>query len=268
MQDNRAKYVTLVRVSTEDQARSGLGLEAQETAIQNYLDNLPHSPNVIRRFKECESGKKRRVNRPVFDAAVKLAKDEDATLVIAKLDRLSRNMHVITSLMESKVRFVACDMPELDEFSIHIIAAVNERERKLISKRTKEALQAAKARGVRLGNPDAAKISHLGVKSNQDKAQAHAELIYPIIKRIQASGIVSYRGIAGQLNLRKDAETLRGGVWSPQHVKNVLKRCEIGTEYEHMAPLDVIKALGKAPVGFVRMEPTTEEIDQGEWNND
>ena len=83
----------------------------------------------------------------MFDAAVKLAKEEDATLVIAKLDRLSRNMHVITSLMESKVRFVACDMPELDEFSIHIIAAVNERERKLISKRTKEALQAAKARG-------------------------------------------------------------------------------------------------------------------------
>lgn len=265
MQDNRPKYVTLVRVSTEDQARSGLGLEAQENAIAKYLENLPHSPNVIKRVEECESGKKRRVGRPVFDSAVKLCLEQDATLVIARLDRLTRNAHVISTLMDSGVRFVACDMPELDEFSIRILAAVNERERQLISKRTKEALQAAKARGVRLGNPDAAKISHLGVKSNQEKAQAHAELIYPIIKRIQASGIVSYRGIAGQLNLRKDAETLRGGSWSPQHVKNILERCEIGKPYASMKPLEVLEALGKVQTGYVRMEPTEQEIENREW---
>lgn len=234
------KFVEYRRVSTDGQGKSGLGLEAQEAAIQRYLNG--GNWQSIGQFTEVESGRKTRVGRPELDQAIRLCQAEGATLVIAKLDRLGRNLHFVTALMESGIEFVCCDMPDANKFTIQIMAAMAEQEAELISKRTKEALARAKARGVQLGNPNAAEISKIAVKANMQKAQDHADNIYPIIKRIEASGIISLRGIARELNNRKDAPTLRGGTWSAQHVRKIFERCQTA-KFEAMAPLDVIAAL-------------------------
>lgn len=141
------KYVIYYRVSTKKQGLSGLGLEAQKTIVENYIkDNL-----VIGEFTEIETGKS--ANRPQLKKALECCKLHNATLLVAKLDRLARNLHFITSLQNANIDFLCCDMPTANKLTIHIIAAIAENEAQLISQRTKQALAEKKKQGVKLGNP-------------------------------------------------------------------------------------------------------------------
>src|SRR5258705_8901711 len=140
------KFVAYFRVSTDKQGKSGLGLEAQREAVNSYLDGGRWS--LVQEFVEVESGK--RNDRPELTAALAACKRHKARLVIAKLDRLSRNLAFIATLMDSGVEFIAVDNPHANKLTVHILAAVAQHEREMISERTTAALQAAKARGVRL----------------------------------------------------------------------------------------------------------------------
>ncbi len=146
------KAVPYYRVSTSGQARSGLGFDAQRAAVAQYCSG--RDCNIVGEFTEVESGKLN--TRPELAKALHLAKVTGATLVVAKLDRLSRNVAFLAALQDSGARFIAADMPEANELTVHIMAAVAQAERKAISRRTKEALAAAKVRGAKLGNPNGA----------------------------------------------------------------------------------------------------------------
>lgn len=141
------KYISYYRVSTEKQGLSGLGLEAQRESVLNYIK----PENIYKEFTEIESGRKR--NRPVLIEALQLCKELNATLVIAKLDRLARNVAFVSTLLESGVKFLCCDMPTANELTIHIYSAIAQDEAKRISERTKSALAIKKAQGYKLGNP-------------------------------------------------------------------------------------------------------------------
>ncbi|NDW09326.1 recombinase family protein [Dysgonomonas sp. 520] len=141
------KYVIYYRVSTKKQGASGLGLEAQKTIVENYIKNSI----VIAEFTEIETGKS--ANRPQLNKALECCKINNATLLVAKLDRLARNLNFITSLQASNIDFVCCDMPTANRLTIHIISAIAENEALLISQRTKQALAEKKKQGVKLGNP-------------------------------------------------------------------------------------------------------------------
>jgi len=219
---HRGKYVAYLRVSTREQGRSGLGLEAQKQTIQDYLDGGDWE--LIATFKEVESGKKGRAGRPRLDEALNLCKKEKATLIIARIDRLARNVYVTASLYEAGIDFICCDYPNMDKTHIYLLSMMAEKEADNISIRTKAALKAAKARGVVLGNPNLPKISPLGVKASKAKADAHAKEVYPVIQMIRRSGVSSLRGIALELENRRDIETTKGGAWSAQQVKNILQR--------------------------------------------
>jgi DNA invertase Pin-like site-specific DNA recombinase len=209
------KFVTYSRVSSDKQGRSGLGLEAQEAAVQGYAGEIAAS------FVEVESGK--RNDRPQLAAALAACRKHKATLVISKLDRLARNVAFIANLMESKVDFVAVDMPSANKLTVHILAAVAEHEREMISARTKAALAAAKARGVKLGAPDPQRGSALGAAKVKARADAQAQNVLPVIASIQNAGATSLRAIVDALNARGIA-TPRGGKWYPTSVANVLSR--------------------------------------------
>ena len=215
----RKAYVAYYRVSTDEQERSGLGLDAQRKAVIDFING--GAANLIAEFTEIESGK--RNDRPQLAEALKLCRKEKAVLVIAKLDRLARNVAFISNLMESGVDFQAVDMPDANRLTVHILAAVAEHEREMISQRTKAALQAAKARGVKLGSPDPGKGSAIGVAANKGKADRFAANVVPIIREIEASGVTSNLGIAKALNAR-GIPTARGGQWYDSTVKNVLNR--------------------------------------------
>lgn len=141
------KYAIYYRVSTKKQGLSGLGLEAQRTIVENYIKNSI----VIAEFTEIETGKS--ANRPQLNRALECCKLHNATLLVAKLDRLARNLHFITSLQNANIDFVCCDMPTANRLTINIIAAIAENEALLISQRTKAALAEKKKQGVKLGNP-------------------------------------------------------------------------------------------------------------------
>jgi DNA invertase Pin-like site-specific DNA recombinase len=213
------RFVAYYRVSTDRQGRSGLGLEAQQKAVTDYLNG--GAWELAGEFVEVESGKK--WDRPELARAIEVCRKHGARLVIAKLDRLSRNLAFVATLMESGVEFVAVDNPHANKLTIHILAAVAEHEREAISERTKAALAAAKARGMRLGNPDpkgAVKRMHAALKINTVRFAAN---VMPIIKELQASGHTSQNAIAGQLNARKVA-TARGGKWTHVQVRQIIDR--------------------------------------------
>ncbi len=220
------KIVSYLRVSTARQGHSGLGLDAQRTAIQAYADTKGAS--VVKEFVEVESGK---VNtRPKLTAALHLAKVTGSVLVIAKLDRLSRNATFLLALRDSGVRFVAADMPDANELTVGIMALVAQQEREAISKRTKEALQAAKRRGTVLGNPNGAealrkagKGNTAGVQAIQFQANAHAEDLRSVVQDLAGEGITSLGMIAKTLNDR-GIQTPRGGAWYKTSVSNLLTR--------------------------------------------
>lgn len=216
------------RVSTARQGRSGLGLEAQEAAIEQFAQ--ARRDRVIGSFTEVESGK---VNhRPELAKALHLAKVTGSTLVIAKLDRLSRNAAFLLTMRDSGVKFIAADMPDANDLTVGIMALVAQQEREAISKRTREALSAAKARGKKLGNPNGADALRRAGKGNtaalevvKAKANDHAQNLASVIQALQAEGITSLGAMAEELNQR-GMLTPRGGRWHKSSVKNLLARLE------------------------------------------
>jgi DNA invertase Pin-like site-specific DNA recombinase len=213
------------RSTTDKQGKAGLGIEAQRDLVNRYL--IEGAP--IQEFVEVESGK--RTDRPQLAAALAACRAHGATLIIAKLDRLTRNLHFISGLIESGVDFIAADNPHANRLTIHILSAVAEEEAHMISRRTKDALAAAKARGVKLGNPNGARAfrgkqignaaAPIAVKA---KAARRAADIVAQIERITAqAGVTSYGAIAKALNER-GVRTPRGGRWHPMSVKLVMRR--------------------------------------------
>lgn len=220
------KIVSYLRVSTAKQGRSGLGLEAQRESIERYA--AQRAAVVLQTFTETESGKLN--SRPELGRAINLAKLTGATLVIAKLDRLSRNAAFLLSLRDSGVKFIAADMPDANELTVGVMALVAQQEREAISLRTKEALAAAKARGTKLGNPNGAKALQRAGRGNQAaltmiaaRAHEHAARLGPVIESLAAEGVTSLGGIAQALNSRGILAP-RGGKWHRSSVRNLLDR--------------------------------------------
>lgn len=220
------RVVAYYRVSTTKQGQSGLGLEAQRQAILALCQS--RGWEVIAEHTEIESGKA--TDRPELATALHKAKVTGATLVVAKLDRLSRSVAFLSALQDSGAKFIAADMPEANELTVHIMAAVAQAERETISKRTKDALRAAKAAGRKLGNPNGADALRKAGKGNaaaiaQVKAGAdsYAQDLAPVVADIKASGVTSLGGIAAELNARH-IQTRRGGQWYASGVRNLLAR--------------------------------------------
>jgi DNA invertase Pin-like site-specific DNA recombinase len=201
-----------------DIVSGGLGLDAQQSAVAGFING---DAELVASFTEVESGK--RSDRPELVKALEACRRQKAKLVIAKLDRLSRNLAFIATLMESGVEFVAVDNPHATPLTIHILAAVAQHERTMISQRTKEALAAAKRRGVKLGNPTLAKAAKLGAAKMKAVAKQFAANVLPVIREIQAGGVITNSGIAAKLNERR-LTTARGGSWSHRRVGEVLGR--------------------------------------------
>ena len=218
------RLVAYERVSTARQGASGLGLEAQRRTIEDFAAS--RGAEVLARFTEVESGRK--ADRPELLKALHLAKVTGATLVIAKLDRLSRNAAFLLALRDSGVRFIAVDMPEANDLTVGIMALVAQAEREVISWRTKEALAVAKTRGVKLGNPNgAASLRRAGKggvalrKAVSANAHAFAADLAPVLVSIREAGHISLRAIAAELTAR-GIQTRRGGQWGVGNVKGVL----------------------------------------------
>ena len=212
------RFVAYYRVSTERQGRSGLGLEAQKHAVAIFING---GAELVGEFTETESGK--HDERPELAKAMEACRRHKAKLVIAKMDRLSRNLLFICTLMESGVEFVAVDNPIANKLTVHILAAVAQHEREMISQRTKDALAAAKRRGVRLGNPNLAEARKLGAAANKEAAKQFAANVLPVIRDIQAAGAKSNAAIAAKLNERR-VPTAHGRKWAHVQVAAVIAR--------------------------------------------
>lgn len=208
--------------STDKQGKSGLGLEAQRKAILDYLNGGRWE--LVQEFVEVESGKHN--GRPQLAAALAACKKHRARLVIAKLDRLSRNLAFIAALMESGVEFTAVDNPHANKLTVHILAAVAQHEREVISERSKAALAAAKARGRQLGNPRLSEAAKRGTAAVKANARQFAANVLPIIEEIERSGVTSHNAIATKLNER-NVRTARDGTWTHVQVGAVLRRFEV-----------------------------------------
>lgn len=207
------QFVAYYRVSTERQGESGLGLLAQREAVGRFVGGNA----LLGEFTEVESGK-RHTNRPELLRAIELSRRQKATLVIAKLDRLARNVHFISGLMETGVEFVAADMPQANRLTIHILAAFAEHEREAISQRTKGALQAARARGTRLGNP---RWEESIARARRAKDPVGpAEQVVAMMRKGRAEGM-TLRGIAGQMN-GLGLRTPKGAQWYAGTVRKCL----------------------------------------------
>ena len=216
-------YVTYLRVSTDRQGKSGLGLEAQRKAV---ADHVAGKGEIVAEYVEIESGKKN--DRPQLARALAEAKRIGAVLLIAKLDRLARNVAFIANLLEAGVEIAAADMPEANRFLLHVMAAVAEHEAQAISDRTRAALAAAKVRGVALGwsmpgrEGEQRHAARKGAERNARKADQHAANVLPVIRQVAARG-ASLRQIADELNTR-GIKTARGGLWYAATVRNVMAR--------------------------------------------
>ena len=239
------EHVAYVRVSTDKQGEEGYGIGAQVDAIHEYLNGGDWE--LIKTFKEVESGTKADDRRPQLQKALDLCKRTGATLVIARIDRLARNFHFISGLLISGVDFICCDDPRANRFNIEDMALQADRTARRISIDTKKGLMNARKRGVELGNPNVTKIGKKGNAAQKQAAQDHAEEIYPIIQNIMRMGprLRSYRAIARELNVRKDVSTRQSGrmklvetangeydrimvqkEFSAQQVKNIIARVE------------------------------------------
>ena len=210
------EHVAYYRVSTDRQGASGLGLDAQRQAVARHIG----TGTLAAEFTEIESGRRDK-NRPQLAAALQEAKKRRAVLVIAKLDRLARNVHFVSGLMESGVEFVAADMPTANRLTIHVMAAFAEHEREAISQRTREGLAAAKARGTVLGNPNLAEARKAAAAVT--RTTPPPEVIE--IMRDRRSQGDAYRAIAGRLN-RLDIRTPRGSRWHGKTVRDQLERAK------------------------------------------
>jgi DNA invertase Pin-like site-specific DNA recombinase len=218
-----------IRVSTAQQGRSGLGIEAQRRVLQQFTQ--AEGIEVLGEFVEVETGKGADAmdRRPQLKAALAAARKHRCHVAVAKLDRLSRDVHFISGLMAHRIPFLVAELgSDVDPFVLHLFAALAEKERALISTRTRQALAAAKARGVALGSPKlhvARKSAVASIKAGADK---HAANILPIIKEAQRAGATTLRQVAEALNARGVA-TARGGQWHAMSVKNMLDRAGLPT---------------------------------------
>ena len=227
-------FVAYYRVSTERQGRSGLGLDAQREAVVRHVTG--HNGELIADFCEIESGK--RSDRPQLAAAIGAAKKAKATLIIAKLDRLARNVHFISGLMESGVDFVAADNPHANKLMVHLLAAFAEHEREQISQRTKDALAAAKVRGIRLGRNGADRLA----PAYRAEAAERARKLAPLLAELKGAGM-SARQMAAELTAR-GILTPTGARWhvvEPDQsvgstVAHTKPRCLIRTNCDFLGP--------------------------------
>jgi DNA invertase Pin-like site-specific DNA recombinase len=226
MSKDKAKYVAYLRVSTDQQGRSGLGLEAQRETVQRFVRDRGGTI-IAPEFLEVESGK--RNDRPQLDKAMKRCRLTGATLVVAKLDRLSRNAAFLMTLRDSGVEFVAADLPEANTMTVGVMATVAQHEREMISKRTEAALKAAKARGTRLGGlregaPDIAQYQAAAIEAKKARADATAEERREEIEAMQSEGL-SLNAMAARLNA-EGVVTSRGkaGAWTATAVRRMVAR--------------------------------------------
>src|ERR1700683_3273963 len=217
--------IAYTRVSTVQQGKSGLGLEAQQAALARFAE--AEGFDLVQTFQEIETGKGADAlnRRPQLAAALKAAKRIKSPIIVANLDRLSRNLHFISGLMTHKTPFIVAELgADADPFMLHLYAALAEKERALIADGTRAALAQKKARGAVLGNrtnlPDA---QAKGVVTNRKAADAFAANVLPIVRQIQASGATTFRAIAAALNNR-GIRTARGGAWHDSTVRNLLAR--------------------------------------------
>ena len=212
------RWVAYYRVSTAKQGASGLGLEAQTESVTNFVSG--RAGEIIASFTETESGKKA-TNRPALIAALELCRKRRATLVIAKLDRLARNVHFISGLLESNVLFVAADQPTKDRFMLHLQAAFAEEEGRRISERTKEALAAAKRRGVVIGA-----TGRILAKRYKAAASRRARALRPLFNRLSREGIRGPARLVEALNSRGVPSPSGAGKWHRPTVHRILRRLE------------------------------------------
>lgn len=225
--ETKAIFVAYLRVSTARQGKSGLGIEAQREAVSRFVRERA-GKIIAPEFVEVESGKHN--DRPELDKAIKRCRLTGATLVVAKLDRLSRNAAFLMTLRDSGVAFVAADLPEANTMTVGVMAVVAQHEREAISARTKAALAAARKRGKALGGlrenaPDIARFQKQAVRAVQDKAQAKAEDRRDVIEALVAEGL-SVNAMATRLN-EASVRTARGGAWTATAVKRTIERLEI-----------------------------------------
>ena len=218
------RLVGYVRVSTAKQGHSGLGIEAQKEALERFA--ATEGFQILHMFVEVETGKGSDAldRRPQLAAALNEARRQRCYVGVAKLDRLSRDVHFISGLMVHRVPFVVAELgADVDPFILHLFAALAQKERAMISSRTKAALAAAKARGVTLGSPELPKARKNAVTTIKALADQHAANVVPIIREIRRAGATSLHQIADALNAR-GITTPRGGQWYASSVRNVLAR--------------------------------------------
>lgn len=213
------KFITYLRVSTQGQGESGLGIDAQRDAVTTYARQV--DGHIVSEFVEVASGKCN--DRPQLFAALAQCRQTEAVLLVSRLDRLTRNIHFIRGLMESDVRFLSVESPFASMIQLLDEVIFAEEEARKISQRTKEALAAAQARGVRLGSPTPEVGSAAGVAVLKEQAEARAAAVLPIISAIRATGIVTLAGTAEELT-KRGVPTPRGGEWTPTGVRRVLLR--------------------------------------------
>jgi DNA invertase Pin-like site-specific DNA recombinase len=214
----KEKFVIYLRVSTEKQGIRGLGMQAQRDAVEAFLNRC--QGEKIAEFAEVESGKRK--DRPELEKAIALCRKRKAKLLIAKLDRLSRCASFVLNLRDSGLDFAACDLPA-DRFTIGLFALLAEKEREMISERTRAGLAAAKRRGAKLGNPNPVKALKVAWRARGEASQRFAASLRAVVKEIQGTGMTSLRQIAECLN-RRGYRTPTGKDFAPQSVSNLLKR--------------------------------------------
>ena len=220
--------VAYVRVSTARQGRSGLGIEAQKAAIRRFAEAEGYE--IAGEHVEIETGKGADAldRRPELAAALAEARKAKCPIIVAKLDRLSRDVHFISGLMAHRVPFIVAELgADADAFMLHVYAALAEKERALISARTRAALAQAKARGVQLGNPRFAETIERAHAAHKAAADRFAANVLPVVREIQASGATTLDAVAQALNAR-GVRTARGGRWHPMTVRNLLGRAAQG----------------------------------------
>lgn len=219
------QVVAYLRVSTDRQGKSGLGIEAQRAAIARFAEGA--GLTVAAEHVEIETGKgvDALERRPVLREALSHARRAKAAVVVAKLDRLSRDVAFVSGLMAQRVPFIVAELgADCDPFMLHIYAALAEKERALIADRTRVALGAKKAAGAKLGNrTNLAEAQAMGAAANRAAADTFASNVLPVVRQMQAAGITTVRAIAEALNAR-GIRTARGGMWHHTTVRNLLAR--------------------------------------------
>lgn len=238
------KFVAYYRVSTQKQGESGLGLAAQQETVNRFLNG--GAWELVGEFVEVETGKgaDALAKRPKLKAALEASRRQGATLIIAKLDRLARNVHFVSGLMESRVGFVACDMPEANELTIHIMAAFAEHEAKRISQRTKEALAVAKSRGVKLGTSGPTNLRRC-LAERKTKADENAMKYAGLLNGFWVQGMTQ-RAIVAELN-KLGITAPRGGIWSLAQVQRLLKRVAFMEDPKPPPCGDMVRGAPKRP---------------------